>query len=119
MCVCVCIYRERHTFFLISLFLKKVLMHTFLTVFREKLVKANKEAKHQMSYSGRVKTLCLQKNTALWIGTGGGHILLLDLSARRIICIIHSFCDSVRAMMTAQLGKFLSFRSFFSYSLRL
>ncbi|XP_059967807.1 leucine-rich repeat serine/threonine-protein kinase 2 isoform X4 [Mesoplodon densirostris] len=71
---------------------------------KEELVKANKEVKHQMSYSGRVKTLCLQKNTALWIGTGGGHILLLDLSARRIICIIHSFCDSVRAMMTAQLG---------------
>lgn len=118
MCVCLYIQRETHIFF-ISLFLKKVLMHTFLTVFREKLVKANKEAKHQMSYSGRVKTLCLQKNTALWIGTGGGHILLLDLSARRIICIIHSFCDSVRAMMTAQLGKFLSFRSFFSYSLRL
>ncbi|KAJ8788914.1 hypothetical protein J1605_022320 [Eschrichtius robustus] len=76
---------------------------------KEELVKANKEAKHQMSYSGRVKTLCLQKNTALWIGTGGGHILLLDLSARRIIRIIHSFCDSVRAMMTAQLGKKLLF----------
>ncbi|XP_059791631.1 leucine-rich repeat serine/threonine-protein kinase 2 isoform X2 [Balaenoptera ricei] len=75
---------------------------------KEELVKANKEAKHQMSYSGRVKTLCLQKNTALWIGTGGGHILLLDLSARRIIRIIHSFCDSVRAMMTAQLGNLKS-----------
>lgn len=57
-----------------------------------------------MSYSGRVKTLCLQKNTTLWIGTGGGHILLLDLSTRRIIRIIHNLCDSVRVMMTAQLG---------------
>ncbi|KAB1269401.1 Leucine-rich repeat serine/threonine-protein kinase 2 [Camelus dromedarius] len=52
---------------------------------KEELVKVNKESKHKMSYSGRVKTLSLQKNTALWIGTGGGHILLLDLSTRRII----------------------------------
>uniref|UniRef100_A0A8I3WMF5 Leucine-rich repeat serine/threonine-protein kinase 2 n=1 Tax=Callithrix jacchus TaxID=9483 RepID=A0A8I3WMF5_CALJA len=71
---------------------------------RELMVKVNKESKHKMSYSGRVKTLCLQKNTALWIGTGGGHILLLDLSTRRVIRIIYNFCDSVRVMMTAQLG---------------
>uniref|UniRef100_A0A8W4FN81 non-specific serine/threonine protein kinase n=1 Tax=Sus scrofa TaxID=9823 RepID=A0A8W4FN81_PIG len=71
---------------------------------KEELAKANKELKHKLSYSGRVKTLCLQKNTALWIGTGGGHILLLDLSTRRIMRIIHNFCDSVRAMMTTQLG---------------
>uniref|UniRef100_A0A8C3WD28 non-specific serine/threonine protein kinase n=1 Tax=Catagonus wagneri TaxID=51154 RepID=A0A8C3WD28_9CETA len=71
---------------------------------KEELAKANKELKHKLSYSGRVKTLCLQKNTALWIGTGGGHILLLDLSTRRIIRIIHNFCDSVRVMMTTQLG---------------
>ncbi|XP_054383099.1 leucine-rich repeat serine/threonine-protein kinase 2 isoform X3 [Pongo abelii] len=85
---------------------------------REVTVKENKESKHKMSYSGRVKTLCLQKNTALWIGTGGGHILLLDLSTRRLIRVIYNFCDSVRVMMTAQLGKFLSFR-YFSYSLSL
>uniref|UniRef100_A0A8D0TW95 Leucine-rich repeat serine/threonine-protein kinase 2 n=2 Tax=Sus scrofa TaxID=9823 RepID=A0A8D0TW95_PIG len=71
---------------------------------KEELAKANKELKHKLSYSGRVKTLCLQKNTALWIGTGGGHILLLDLSTRRIMRIIHNFCDSVRVMMTTQLG---------------
>nr|XP_012385566.2 leucine-rich repeat serine/threonine-protein kinase 2 [Dasypus novemcinctus] len=71
---------------------------------KEEMVKASKESKHKMSYSGRVKTLCLQKNTALWIGTGGGHILLLDLSTRRIIRIIHNFCDSIRVMRTAQLG---------------
>ncbi|XP_021092171.1 leucine-rich repeat serine/threonine-protein kinase 2 [Heterocephalus glaber] len=71
---------------------------------KEITVKVNRESKHKMSYSGRVKTLCLQKNTALWIGTGGGHILLLDLSTRRIIRIIYNFCDSVRVMMTAQLG---------------
>ncbi|KAM5251671.1 leucine-rich repeat serine/threonine-protein kinase 2 isoform 1-T1 [Hipposideros larvatus] len=71
---------------------------------KEELVKVNKESKHNMCYSGRVKTLCLQKNTALWIGTGGGHVLLLDLSTRRIIHIIHNSYDSVRVMMTAQLG---------------
>ncbi|XP_062930979.1 leucine-rich repeat serine/threonine-protein kinase 2 isoform X1 [Cynocephalus volans] len=71
---------------------------------KEVMIKINKESKHKMSYSGRVKTLCLQKNTALWIGTGGGHILLFDLSTRRIIRIIYNFCDSVRVMMTAQLG---------------
>ena len=84
--------------------------------FREELVRVSKELKHKMSYSGRVKTLCLQKNTALWIGTGGGHILLLDLSTRRIIRIIHNFCDSVRVMMIAQLGKFTSFKSFIIFS---
>ncbi|KAK7816992.1 hypothetical protein U0070_014335 [Myodes glareolus] len=75
---------------------------------KEVMVKVSKESKHKLSYSGRVKALCLQKNTALWIGTGGGHILLLDLSTRRVIHTIHNFCDSVRAMAAAQLGKFLS-----------
>ncbi|XP_075783504.1 leucine-rich repeat serine/threonine-protein kinase 2 isoform X2 [Pelodiscus sinensis] len=73
---------------------------------KEEMVKLNKESKHTVTYSGRVKTICLQKNTALWIGTGGGHILLLDLSTRRPMRIIHDFCDSVRVMMTAQLGSF-------------
>ncbi|XP_038199632.1 leucine-rich repeat serine/threonine-protein kinase 2 [Arvicola amphibius] len=71
---------------------------------KEVMVKVSKESKHKLSYSGRVKALCLQKNTALWIGTGGGHILLLDLSTRRVIRTIHNFCDSVRAMTMAQLG---------------
>ncbi|XP_042533479.1 leucine-rich repeat serine/threonine-protein kinase 2 isoform X2 [Dipodomys spectabilis] len=71
---------------------------------KEVMVKISKESKHNLCYAGRVKALCLQKNTALWIGTGGGHILLLDLSTRRIIRIINNFCDSVRVMVTAQLG---------------
>lgn len=68
-------------------------------------MKLNNESKHRVAYSGRVKTICLQKNTALWIGTGGGHIVLLDLSTRRPIQIIQNCCDSVRVMLTAQLGK--------------
>ncbi|XP_058511638.1 leucine-rich repeat serine/threonine-protein kinase 2 isoform X2 [Ochotona princeps] len=71
---------------------------------KEAVVVVNQELKHKLLYSGRVKALCLQKNTALWIGTGGGHILLLDLSTRRMIRIIYNFCDSVRVMTTAQLG---------------
>ncbi|XP_074798547.1 leucine-rich repeat serine/threonine-protein kinase 2 isoform X1 [Natator depressus] len=71
---------------------------------KEEVVKLNKESKHTVAYSGRVKTICLQKNTALWIGTGGGHILLLDLSTHRPIRIIRDFCASVRVMLTAQLG---------------
>lgn len=72
---------------------------------RDKVEKLHKESKHKLAYSGRVKTICLQKNTALWIGTGGGHILLLDLSTRRPVRVIDNFCDSVRVMITAQLGK--------------
>ncbi|XP_075348126.1 leucine-rich repeat serine/threonine-protein kinase 2 isoform X1 [Mycteria americana] len=71
---------------------------------KDKVEKLDKESKHKLAYSGRVKTICLQKNTALWIGTGGGHILLLDLSTRRPVRVIDNFCDSVRVMMTAQLG---------------
>ncbi|PKU44045.1 hypothetical protein llap_5663 [Limosa lapponica baueri] len=70
---------------------------------KDKMEKLNKESKHKLAYSGRVKTICLQKNTALWIGTGGGHILLLDLSTRRPVRVIDNFCDSVRVMITAQL----------------
>ncbi|KAJ7396970.1 hypothetical protein BTVI_139731 [Pitangus sulphuratus] len=70
---------------------------------KNKVEKLNKESKHKLAYSGRVKTICLQKNTALWIGTGGGHILLLDLSTRRPVRVIDNFCDSVRVMITAQL----------------
>uniref|UniRef100_A0A8C5X2F0 non-specific serine/threonine protein kinase n=1 Tax=Malurus cyaneus samueli TaxID=2593467 RepID=A0A8C5X2F0_9PASS len=71
---------------------------------KNKVEKLSKESKHKLAYSGRVKTICLQKNTALWIGTGGGHILLLDLSTRRPVRVIDKFCDSVRVMITAQLG---------------
>ncbi|XP_053262089.1 leucine-rich repeat serine/threonine-protein kinase 2 isoform X3 [Podarcis raffonei] len=71
---------------------------------KEEVPNLNKESKQEVAILGRVKSICLQKNTALWIGTGGGHILLLDLSTRRPIRIIRDFCDSVRFMMTAQLG---------------
>ncbi|XP_053107680.1 leucine-rich repeat serine/threonine-protein kinase 2 isoform X2 [Hemicordylus capensis] len=71
---------------------------------KEEVPNLNKETKQKLAYPGRVKSICLQKNTALWIGTGGGHILLLDLSTRHPLRIISDFCNSVRFMMTAQLG---------------
>ncbi|KAM8973231.1 leucine-rich repeat serine/threonine-protein kinase 2 isoform 2-T2 [Pelodytes ibericus] len=71
---------------------------------KEKIEKRSK-LKQEDFYNARVKALFLQKNTALWVGTGGGHILLIDLSTRRPIHIISSFCDSIRCMVPAQLDK--------------
>ncbi|XP_072003229.1 leucine-rich repeat serine/threonine-protein kinase 2 isoform X2 [Engystomops pustulosus] len=71
---------------------------------KEEIVKQRK-IKKEDAYTARVKALFLQKNTALWVGTGGGHILLIDLSTRRPIRIISSFCDSIRCMIPSQLEK--------------
>ncbi|XP_069485312.1 leucine-rich repeat serine/threonine-protein kinase 2 [Ambystoma mexicanum] len=64
-----------------------------------------KEAKQEVAHSARVKSLYLQRNTALWIGTGGGHMLLVDFSTSCPIRIITGFCDSIRTMVLTQLGK--------------
>ncbi|XP_066448013.1 leucine-rich repeat serine/threonine-protein kinase 2 isoform X2 [Eleutherodactylus coqui] len=71
---------------------------------KEEIVKQRK-IKKEDAYTARVKALFLQKNTALWVGTGGGHILLIDLSTRRPIRIISSFFDSIRCMVSSQLDK--------------
>lgn len=71
---------------------------------KEEIAKQRK-IKKEDAYTARVKALFLQKNTALWVGTGGGHILLIDLSTRRPIRIISSFCDSIRCMVPSQLDK--------------
>ncbi|XP_072327748.1 leucine-rich repeat serine/threonine-protein kinase 2 isoform X1 [Scyliorhinus torazame] len=57
------------------------------------------------TYSARVKALHLQKATCLWIGTGGGDILLLDLSTHQPILVIDKCCHSIRSMVTAQIEK--------------
>eukprot|EP00062_Callorhinchus_milii_P023550 gi/632982518/ref/XP_007908179.1/ PREDICTED: LOW QUALITY PROTEIN: leucine-rich repeat serine/threonine-protein kinase 2 [Callorhinchus milii] len=64
-----------------------------------------KNDKNLDTYSARVKALYLQKNTALWIGTGGGHIILLDLSTQQPIRVIPKLCDSIRCMVAAQIEK--------------
>ncbi|XP_067915128.1 leucine-rich repeat serine/threonine-protein kinase 2 isoform X2 [Heterodontus francisci] len=56
-------------------------------------------------YSARVKTLHLQKSAALWIGTGGGDVILLDLSTHQPIRVIDKFCHSIRSMVTTQFEK--------------
>uniref|UniRef100_A0A4W3JAG0 non-specific serine/threonine protein kinase n=1 Tax=Callorhinchus milii TaxID=7868 RepID=A0A4W3JAG0_CALMI len=70
-----------------------------------------KNDKNLDTYSARVKALYLQKNTALWIGTGGGHIILLDLSTQQPIRVIPKLCDSIRCMVAAQIGKNLRVRN--------
>ncbi|XP_067860922.1 leucine-rich repeat serine/threonine-protein kinase 2 isoform X2 [Heptranchias perlo] len=57
------------------------------------------------TYSARVKALHLQKSAALWIGTGGGDIILLDVSTHQPIRVIDKFCDSIRSMVTTHIEK--------------
>ncbi|KAM9496194.1 leucine-rich repeat serine/threonine-protein kinase 2 isoform 1-T1 [Clarias gariepinus] len=45
-----------------------------------------------------VKALLVQHNGTLWVGTGSGHILLVDLSTRQLLQVINPGCNSVRAM---------------------
>ncbi|XP_063783150.1 leucine-rich repeat serine/threonine-protein kinase 2 [Pseudophryne corroboree] len=71
---------------------------------KEEIVKQRK-LKKEDAYTARVKAMFLQRNTALWVGTGGGHILLIDLPTRRPIRIMSSFCDSIRCIVPTQLDK--------------
>ncbi|CAJ0926548.1 unnamed protein product [Ranitomeya imitator] len=88
----------------VCLVYKNALLTIVLFRFREEIAKQRKLNKED-AYTARVKAMFLQKNTALWVGTGGGHILLIDISTRRPIRIISSFCDSIRCMVPSQLDK--------------
>ncbi|XP_066523231.1 leucine-rich repeat serine/threonine-protein kinase 2 isoform X2 [Hoplias malabaricus] len=46
----------------------------------------------------RVKTLVVQQNGTLWIGTRAGYILLVDLSSHQLLQTINPDCRSVRSM---------------------
>ncbi|XP_037398335.1 leucine-rich repeat serine/threonine-protein kinase 2 isoform X5 [Pygocentrus nattereri] len=46
----------------------------------------------------RVKTLLVQHNGTLWIGTRAGHILLVDLSTCQLLQAVNPNCHSVRSM---------------------
>uniref|UniRef100_A0A8B9GY88 non-specific serine/threonine protein kinase n=1 Tax=Astyanax mexicanus TaxID=7994 RepID=A0A8B9GY88_ASTMX len=59
-----------------------------------------------------VKTLLVQHNGTLWIGTRAGHILLVDLSTRELLQAINPNCHSVRSMASVlieqnRLGKYI------------
>ncbi|XP_029991969.1 leucine-rich repeat serine/threonine-protein kinase 2 isoform X2 [Sphaeramia orbicularis] len=49
----------------------------------------------------RVKALLVQSAAALWIGTRGGHLLLLELSKNQTLQVIGPRCDSIRCISSA------------------
>ncbi|XP_023203095.1 leucine-rich repeat serine/threonine-protein kinase 2 isoform X1 [Xiphophorus maculatus] len=48
-----------------------------------------------------VKTLMMQNTAALWIGTRGGYLLLLELSKHQALQVVAPSCDSIRAIVSA------------------
>ncbi|XP_043980418.1 leucine-rich repeat serine/threonine-protein kinase 2 [Gambusia affinis] len=48
-----------------------------------------------------VKTLMMQNTAALWIGTRGGYLLLLELSKHQALQVVAPSCDSIRAVVSA------------------
>uniref|UniRef100_A0A672Z3D1 non-specific serine/threonine protein kinase n=1 Tax=Sphaeramia orbicularis TaxID=375764 RepID=A0A672Z3D1_9TELE len=52
-----------------------------------------------------VKALLVQSAAALWIGTRGGHLLLLELSKNQTLQVIGPRCDSIRCISSALIGE--------------
>uniref|UniRef100_A0A3B5R4E6 non-specific serine/threonine protein kinase n=1 Tax=Xiphophorus maculatus TaxID=8083 RepID=A0A3B5R4E6_XIPMA len=46
-------------------------------------------------------TLMMQNTAALWIGTRGGYLLLLELSKHQALQVVAPSCDSIRAIVSA------------------
>ncbi|XP_034541461.1 leucine-rich repeat serine/threonine-protein kinase 2 isoform X2 [Notolabrus celidotus] len=49
----------------------------------------------------RVKALLMQSAATLWIGTRGGHLLLLELSKHQTLQVIGPSCNSIRCITSA------------------
>ncbi|XP_078595563.1 leucine-rich repeat serine/threonine-protein kinase 2-like isoform X5 [Branchiostoma floridae x Branchiostoma japonicum] len=53
-------------------------------------------------FDTRVKSFMLQASLSLWIGTGGGHLVLVDAQTHSPLAVIHRHLSAVRAVTVAR-----------------
>ncbi|XP_019623007.1 PREDICTED: leucine-rich repeat serine/threonine-protein kinase 2-like [Branchiostoma belcheri] len=53
-------------------------------------------------FDTRVKSFMLQASLSLWIGTGGGHLVLVDAQTHSPLAVIHRHLSAVRAVTIAR-----------------
>uniref|UniRef100_A0A3P8X3S6 non-specific serine/threonine protein kinase n=1 Tax=Cynoglossus semilaevis TaxID=244447 RepID=A0A3P8X3S6_CYNSE len=51
-----------------------------------------------------VKALLVQTAAALWVGTRGGHLLLIELSKHQTLQLLRPHCDSIRCISSTLIG---------------